>query len=89
MTGRFATNKAGYATMRKHVAGYRDRTWAVEGSNGAGRPLGSVCWPMARTSWTSRRSSARGPRLFDTGHNRRTDARTRMPWRWSLSVLLA
>ena len=38
-TGRFATDKAGYTAMRKHVAGYRERTWAVEGSNGAGRPL--------------------------------------------------
>ena len=38
-TGRFGTDKAGYAAMRKHVAGYPDRTWAVEGSNGAGRPL--------------------------------------------------
>ena len=38
-TGRFNTDRAGYAAMRKHVAGYRDRVWAVEGSNGAGRPL--------------------------------------------------
>ena len=38
-TGRFATDKAGYAAMRRHVAGYRDRVWAVEGSNGTGRPL--------------------------------------------------
>ncbi len=38
-TGRFATDKAGYAAMRQHVAAYPDRVWAVEGSNGAGRPL--------------------------------------------------
>ena len=38
-TGRFGTDKAGYAAMRKHVASYRERVWAVEGSNGAGRPL--------------------------------------------------
>jgi len=38
-TGRFGTDKAGYAAMRRHVAGYRERVWAVEGSNGAGRPL--------------------------------------------------
>ena len=36
-TGRFATDKAGYAAMRRHVASYPDRVWAVEGSNGAGR----------------------------------------------------
>ena len=39
-TGRFGTDKAGYAAMPKHVACYPDRVWAVEGSNGAGRPLG-------------------------------------------------
>jgi transposase len=34
--GRFGTDKAGYAAMRRHVAAWRERTWAVEGSNGAG-----------------------------------------------------
>ena len=38
-TGRFTTDKAGYAAMRRYVASFPDRTWAVEGSNGAGRPL--------------------------------------------------
>jgi len=38
-TGRFTTDKAGYAAMRRHVAAWPQRTWAVEGSNGAGRPL--------------------------------------------------
>ena len=38
-TGRFDTDKAGYAAMRKHVASYPERVWAVEGSNGAGPPL--------------------------------------------------
>ena len=38
-SGRFATDKAGYAAMRKHVAALPDRVWAVEGSNGAGRSL--------------------------------------------------
>ncbi len=38
-TGRVATDKAGCAAMRRHVAGDPDRTWAVEGSNVAGRPL--------------------------------------------------
>ena len=37
--GRFGTDKAGYTAMRKVVAAWPDRTWAVEGSNGAGRPL--------------------------------------------------
>ena len=41
-TGRFTTDKVGYTAMRKHVAGYPERTWAVEGSNGAGPPVGAV-----------------------------------------------
>jgi len=32
-TGRFPTDKAGYAAMRKHVAAWPVRTWAVEGCN--------------------------------------------------------
>lgn len=38
-SGRFTTDRAGYIAMRKYVAGWPDRVWAVEGSNGAGRPL--------------------------------------------------
>jgi hypothetical protein len=34
-SGRLATDKAGYAAMRKHVSAWPDRVWAVEGSNGA------------------------------------------------------
>jgi transposase len=41
-SGRFATDKAGYAAMRRHVAGWRERVWAVEGSNGAGRSLAAA-----------------------------------------------
>jgi transposase len=37
--GRFATDNAGYSAMRKTVSAWSERTWAVEGSNGAGRPL--------------------------------------------------
>ena len=73
-TGRFGTDKAGYAAMRKHVAGYRDRTWAVEGSNGAGRPLAQrLLADGEQVVDVPAKLSARA-RLFDTGHNRKTDA---------------
>ena len=73
-TGRFGTDKAGYAAMRKHVASYPDRVWAVEGSNGTG-------WPLAQRLLADgehvvdvpAKLSARAG-LFDTGHNRKTDA---------------
>jgi hypothetical protein len=38
-SGRFCTDRAGYAAMREHVAAWPERARAVEGSNGAGRPL--------------------------------------------------
>jgi hypothetical protein len=38
-TGRFATDNAGYAALRRHVSAWPERVWAVEGSNGAGRLL--------------------------------------------------
>ncbi len=73
-TGRFGTDKAGYAAMRKHVAGYRDRVWAVEGSNGAGRPLAQrLLADGEHVVDVPAKLSARA-RLFDTGHNRKTDA---------------
>ena len=73
-TGRFGTDKAGYAAMRKHVASWPDRTWAVEGSNGAGRPLAQrLLADGERVVDVPAKLSARA-RLFDTGHNRKTDA---------------
>ena len=37
--GRFGTDKAGYTAMRTYARTWPQRTWAVEGSNGAGRSL--------------------------------------------------
>lgn len=38
-SGRFDTENAGYAWMRRYVKRWPKRIWAVEGVNGAGRPL--------------------------------------------------
>ena len=73
-TGRFGTDKAGYVAMRKTVAGWSDREWAVEGSNGAGRPLAQrLLADGERVVDVPAKLSARA-RLLDTGHNRKTDA---------------
>ena len=73
-TGRFGTDKAGYAAMRKHVARWPEREWAVEGSNGAGRPLAQrLLADGERVVDVPAKLSARA-RLLDTGHNRKTDA---------------
>lgn len=73
-TGRFDTNKTGRAAMRRRVAGWPDRGWAVEGSSGAGRPLAQrLLADGEQVVDVPPKLSARA-RLFDTGHNRKTDA---------------
>jgi transposase len=72
--GRFGTDRAGYNAMRKTVARWPDRVWAVEGSNGAGRPLAQrLLADGERVVDVPAKLSARA-RLLDTGHNRKTDA---------------
>ena len=73
-TGRFGTDKAGYAAMRKHVAAWPERVWAVEGSNGAGRPLAQRLLADGQDVVDVPAKLSARARLFDTGHNRKTDA---------------
>src|SRR5512139_2605820 len=73
-SGRFATDKAGYAAMRKHVAALPDRVWAVEGSNGAGRSLAQRLLADGEHVVDVPAKLAARARMLDTGHNRKTDA---------------
>ena len=53
---------------------WSDRVWAVEGSNGAGRPLAQrLLADGEHVVDVPAKLSARA-RLLDTGHNRKTDA---------------
>jgi transposase len=70
---RFTTDRAGYAAMRKYAGAWPDRVWAVEGSNGAGRPLAQRLLEDGERRRRTAKPAAR-VRLFDTGHNRKTDA---------------
>jgi transposase len=72
--GRFATDKAGYAAMRMHVASWPERTWAVEGSNGAGRPLAQRLLADGEHVVDVPAKLAARARMLDTGHGRKTDA---------------
>ncbi len=72
--GRFATDKAGYAAMRKHVAAWPKRTWAVEGSNGAGRPLAQRLLVDGEHVVDVPAKLAARVRMLDTGHGRKSDA---------------
>jgi transposase len=73
-SGRFGTDKAGYAAMRKHVAPWPQRFWAVEGSNGAGRSLAQRLLADGEHVVDVPAKLAARARMLDTGHGRKTDA---------------
>ncbi len=74
-SGRFRTDQAGYTAMRTYAKAWPDRVWAVEGSNGAGRPLAQRLLEAGEQVVDVPAKLAARVRLFDTGHNRKTDAR--------------
>lgn len=73
-SGRFTTDKAGYAAMRSYAKSWPERVWAVEGANGAGRPLAQRLLESGEHVVDVPAKLAARVRLFDTGHNRKTDA---------------
>lgn len=73
-SGRFTTDKAGYAAMRKYVTQWPDREWAVEGSLGVGRPLAQRLLEAGERVVDVPAKLAARARLLDTGHGRKTDA---------------
>ena len=83
--GRFPTDKAGYAAMVRYVKSWPERTWAVEGANGAGRPLAQRLLEAGEHVVDVPAKLAARVRLFDTGHGRKTDAHDATPSRWSPS----
>jgi len=72
--GRFATDRAGYAAMLAYVKEWPGRVWAVEGANGAGRSLAQRLLQAGEVVVDVPAKLAARVRLFDTGHNRKTDA---------------
>jgi transposase len=74
-SGRFTTDRAGYDAMRGYAKTWPDRVWAVEGANGVGRPLAQRLLEAGEQVVDVPAKLAARVRLFDTGHNRKTDAR--------------
>ena len=74
-SGRFTTDRAGYSAMRDYVKSWSERVWAVEGANGVGRPLAQRLLESGEQVVDVPAKLAARVRLFDTGHNRKTDAR--------------
>jgi transposase len=73
-SGRFGTDQAGYSAMRAYAKSWPERVWAVEGSNGAGRPLAQRLLEAGEHVVDVPAKLAARVRVFDTGHNRKTDA---------------
>ncbi len=74
-SGRFSTDQAGYTAMRTYAKTWPERVWAIAGSNGAGRPLAQRLLEAGEQVVDVPAKLAARVRLFDTGHNRKTDAR--------------
>jgi transposase len=60
--------------MRTYAKTWPERVWAVEGANGAGRPLAQRLLEAGEHVVDGPAKLAARVRLFDTGHNRKTDA---------------
>jgi transposase len=60
--------------MRAYAKAWPERVWAVEGANGAGRPLAQRLLEAGEHVVDVPAKLAARVRLFDTGHNRKTDA---------------
>ena len=73
-SGRFSTDQAGYTAMRTYTENWPDRVWAIEGRNGAGRPLAQRLLEASEHVVDVPAKFAARVRLFDTGHNRKIDA---------------
>jgi transposase len=74
-SGRFTTDRAGYFAMSNYAKSWSERVWAVEGANGVGRPLAQRLLESGEQVVDVPAKLAARVRLFDTGHNRKTDAR--------------
>jgi transposase len=73
-TGQFATTKSGYRQLLGYIRQWPERTWAVEGANGVGRPLAARLLADGEAVVDVPAKLAARVRIFDTGQGRKTDA---------------
>ncbi len=73
-SGRFTTDQAGYAAMRRYANTWPERVWAVEGANGVGRPLAQRLLEAGERIVDVPAKLVARARLLDVGHGRKTDA---------------
>ncbi len=73
-TGRFGTDTRSYHQLLKAARQWPERTWAVEGANGIGRPLAQRLLADGERVLDVPAKLAARARVFDTGQGRKTDA---------------
>ena len=73
-TGRFGTDTARLPALLRAARQWPERVWAVEGANGVGRPLAQRLLADGERVVDVPAKLAARARVFDTGHNRKTDA---------------
>jgi transposase len=71
--GRFSTDREGYTAMLAVGRKYPDRVWAVEGCNGAGRPLAQRLVADGELVVDVPAKLSAKVRLFSVGQGRKTD----------------
>jgi hypothetical protein len=77
-SGRFTTDNLGYRAMRLYAKAWPERVWAIEGANGAGRPLAQRLVEAGEQVIDVPAKLAARVRLFDTGPQPQ-DRRDRRP----------
>jgi transposase len=73
-TGRFGTDTRSDHQLLKAARQWPERTWAVEGANGIGRPLAQRLLADGERVLDVPAKLAARARVFDTGQGRKTDA---------------
>jgi transposase len=67
-TGRLGMDRCGCRQLLEYVRQWPERTWAVEGANGAGRPLAARLLAAGETVIDVPAKLAARVRVFDIGH---------------------
>src|SRR5215212_8652331 len=72
--GRFGTDARGYRQLLRFARQWPQRTWAVEGAHGIGRPVAARLLADGERVVDVPAKLAARARVFDTGQGRKTDA---------------
>jgi transposase len=72
--GRYATDEAGFAAMRRYVSQFPDRVWAIEGCSGIGKHIAVRLLADGEDVVDVPPKLSARARVFATGQGRKTDA---------------